>query len=130
MNKETAMNHALAALVALALLAPPPAFAAGDPAVVIDTREILAAADDARVQADAWKRWADDFSHEMRSSLGTMFGARLGPGKVVKGAPYSAEVITETHQALADGNVITRRKHGAVYRDSEGRTRQEMPGDG
>ena len=122
------MNR-LAALVATALLAPP-ALAHGEAPVVLDHRTLLAAADDARVQADAWKRWAEDFSHEMRSSMGTMFGQRLGPGKLVKGAPYSAQVVTETNQTLSDGNVITRRKQGAIYRDGEGRTRQEMPGDG
>ena len=48
----------------------------------------------------------------MRASMSTMFGARMGPQKVVKGAPYSAEVVTEANQALADGNVITRRDPG------------------
>jgi hypothetical protein len=66
----------------------------------------------------------------MRASMGTMFAGRVGAGKIVKGAPYSAEVVTEINQALADGNVITRRSAGAIYRDSEGRTRQESGGDG
>jgi hypothetical protein len=43
----------------------------------------------------------------------------------VKGAPYSAETITETSQALADGNRITRKSSGLLYRDGEGRTRRE-----
>jgi len=47
-------------------------------------------------------------------------------GKVVKGAPYSAEAVTETVQALSDGNRITRKNTSSVYRDSEGRTRREM----
>jgi hypothetical protein len=47
-------------------------------------------------------------------------------GKVVKGAPYSAEAVTETVQALSDGNRITRKNTASVYRDSEGRTRREM----
>ena len=47
-------------------------------------------------------------------------------GKAVKGAPYSAEAITETVQALSDGNRITRKNTASVYRDSEGRTRREM----
>jgi hypothetical protein len=47
-------------------------------------------------------------------------------GKVVKGAPYSAEAITETVQALSDGNRITRKNTSSVYRDGEGRTRREM----
>src|SRR5438034_656955 len=47
-------------------------------------------------------------------------------GKVVKGAPYSAEAVTETVQNLAGGNRIVRRSAASVYRDSEGRTRREQ----
>lgn len=47
------------------------------------------------------------------------------PGKVVKGAPYSAEEITETTQTLADGNRISHKITSQVYRDTEGRTRTE-----
>jgi hypothetical protein len=47
-------------------------------------------------------------------------------GKLVKGAPYSAEAVTENVQMLADGNRIVRRSAAAVYRDSEGRTRHEQ----
>ena len=47
-------------------------------------------------------------------------------GKVVKGAPYSAEAVTETVQTLADGNRIINRITSSVYRDSEGRTRREQ----
>lgn len=47
-------------------------------------------------------------------------------GKVVKGAPYSAEAVTETIQTLGDGNRIINRITSAVYRDSEGRTRREQ----
>jgi hypothetical protein len=47
-------------------------------------------------------------------------------GKLVKGAPYSAEAVTEHVQMLADGNRIVRRSAAAVYRDSEGRTRHEQ----
>src|SRR5262249_23148104 len=47
-------------------------------------------------------------------------------GKLVKGAPYSAQVLTESVQTLADGNRIVRRSNAAVYRDSEGRTRREQ----
>src|ERR1700681_98319 len=45
--------------------------------------------------------------------------------KVVKGLPYSAEIVTESVQTLADGNRIVQRTTGRVYRDSEGRTRRE-----
>ena len=47
-------------------------------------------------------------------------------GKVVKGAPYSAEAVTETIQTLSDGNRIVNRITSMQYRDSEGRTRREQ----
>jgi hypothetical protein len=46
-------------------------------------------------------------------------------GQAVKGAPYSAEGVTESVQTLPDGNRITRRSSSALARDSEGRTRRE-----
>jgi len=46
-------------------------------------------------------------------------------GKVVKGAPYKAEAITEITQSLADGNRIVRKTTSPVSRDGEGRTRRE-----
>ena len=46
--------------------------------------------------------------------------------KVVKGAPYSADAVTETTRALADGNRIVRRNTASFYRDREGRMRREM----
>jgi hypothetical protein len=47
-------------------------------------------------------------------------------GKVVKGAPYSAEAVTEMTQTLGDGNRIVRKSTASVYRDSEGRTRRDQ----
>lgn len=47
-------------------------------------------------------------------------------GKIVKGAPYSAQAITETTQTLGDGNHIKRSSTANVYRDGEGRTRREQ----
>jgi len=47
-------------------------------------------------------------------------------GKVVKGAPYSAQAVTESVQMLADGNRIVRKTTASVYRDSEGRTRRDI----
>ncbi|MCP9493251.1 MAG: hypothetical protein MSG64_02225 [Pyrinomonadaceae bacterium MAG19_C2-C3] len=47
-------------------------------------------------------------------------------GKVVKGAPYSAEAVNETIQTFADGNRIVRKSTSNIYRDSEGRTRREQ----
>ena len=47
-------------------------------------------------------------------------------GKPVKGAPFSAQTVTEHIQTMADGNRIVHRDTGAIYRDSEGRTRREQ----
>jgi hypothetical protein len=44
----------------------------------------------------------------------------------VKGAPYSAEGVTEMTQTLSDGNRIVNSTTTVVYRDSEGRTRREQ----
>jgi hypothetical protein len=48
------------------------------------------------------------------------------PGRTVKNAPYSADMVTETTQALADGNRIKQSSSSKFYRDSEGRTRREV----
>jgi hypothetical protein len=48
------------------------------------------------------------------------------PGRVVKNAPYSADIVTETTQTLADGNHIRQSSTAKVYRDSGGRTRREQ----
>ena len=90
----------------------------------------IAATEDARAQAEAWKRWSEDFTRDMRTSIGTLFSGRMASGRIVKGAPYSAEVITEMNQPLADGNVISRKTSGRVYRDGEGRSRQESGAPG
>jgi hypothetical protein len=47
-------------------------------------------------------------------------------GKVVKGAPYSGQAVTESVQTLADGNRIVHKNTAQVYRDSEGRTRRDQ----
>jgi hypothetical protein len=59
---------------------------------------------------------------EIRSRMAVE--ARITPGR-----PYSAEAITESTQALADGNRIARKSMARVYRDSEGRTRREQMND-
>src|ERR1043165_152671 len=58
---------------------------------------------------------------------GRFIGAEVGmPGRVVKNAPFSAEIVTETTQALPDGNRIKQSSSVRIYRDSEGRTRREQ----
>jgi len=46
-------------------------------------------------------------------------------GAPVKGAPYSAQAVTETIQTLSDGNRITQKSTATVYRDALGRERRE-----
>ena len=56
------------------------------------------------------------------------FGERGGPGegRVVKGAPFKATALSESTQALADGNTIVRKDSALTYRDADGRTRREV----
>jgi len=54
----------------------------------------------------------DFISHEMMS-------------KPVKGAPFAADAVTTTTQALANGTHINRTATASLYRDSDGRTRRE-----
>src|SRR5262249_23218596 len=64
----------------------------------------------------------------------TMFHAgeleyRFGD-KAVKGAPFSAQLSIETTQTLSNGVHISHKVTGAMYRDSDGRTRREQQTDG
>ena len=55
------------------------------------------------------------------------FGAMMHMhSRAVKNAPYSAEVVSEQQHTLADGNQIANKSSTMSYRDSAGRTRQEM----
>jgi hypothetical protein len=45
--------------------------------------------------------------------------------RIVAGAPYSAQFVSEHIQTLSDGNRIVRRTTGRVYRDKDGRVRRE-----
>jgi len=46
--------------------------------------------------------------------------------RLVRGAPYTAEAVTEFRRTLADGNKIQRTSTASVARDSEGRTRRAL----
>lgn len=59
-------------------------------------------------------------------TFGFMAAEASFDSRVVKGAPYSAESVTEFTHVLADGNRLTRRSSSMVYRDSQGRTRREQ----
>ncbi len=53
-------------------------------------------------------------------------GAEMRFGdKLVKDAPFSAEIIIENSRRLFDGSVVTKQSKGAIYRDGVGRTRRE-----
>ena len=119
------MKQAVLPILIAATLAGSPAFASDEPVVIIPERNAPAFAE----FGNYWRQWAQDFSSDLRHEMGTWISPRMG-SKVVKGAPYSAEVVTETRQMLPDGNDISRRKNGVVYRDGEGRTRQETGPEG
>ena len=56
----------------------------------------------------------------------TFISGGMISGSPVKGAPYSAQAVTEFTQALADGNRIVNNSTAMVYRDSYGRERREQ----
>ncbi len=47
--------------------------------------------------------------------------------KLVTGAPFSAETVREESKRLFDGTLVKNESKGQIYRDGEGRIRQEMP---
>lgn len=47
-------------------------------------------------------------------------------GEVIRGAPFSAEAVTEMTQELRDGNRIEQRSTVIIARDGAGRTRREQ----
>jgi hypothetical protein len=54
-------------------------------------------------------------------------GAEVGmPGRVVKNAPFTADIVTESTQVLQDGNRIKQSSTVKFARDSDGRTRREQ----
>jgi hypothetical protein len=48
------------------------------------------------------------------------------PGRIVKNAPFTGDLTTETTQILGDGNRIHETATAHMVRDSEGRTRREQ----
>jgi hypothetical protein len=51
--------------------------------------------------------------------------SEMGTSRLVKGAPYSADAVSESTQVLMDGNKIQRRSVQRLSRDGEGRMRVE-----
>jgi hypothetical protein len=54
------------------------------------------------------------------------FSFRSENAAPIKNAPYSAQMVSERQQNLSDGNQIAERHTTMAYRDSAGRTRQEV----
>ena len=67
----------------------------------------------------------DSFPPFADPNLGFIASEMRWGGKPVKGAPYSAQVTTEHNQTLSNGTHISYQSATSIYRDSEGRTRQE-----
>jgi hypothetical protein len=67
-----------------------------------------------------------DIDKIVSSALSEAFGtSSMINSRTIKNAPYSAEVISERVQTLADGNQIVKRTSQISFRDSVGRTRIE-----
>jgi hypothetical protein len=68
-----------------------------------------------------------DIDKVVSSALSDAFGTAsiYTNNRTIKNAPYSAEVISERVQTLADGNQIIARTSQVSFRDSVGRTRIE-----
>lgn len=63
-------------------------------------------------------------------AMAKFIGAEMRFGdKQVKGAPFSAETLREESKRLFDGSLVKNQTRGKIYRDGEGRIRQEMPLD-
>lgn len=80
-----------------------------------DAGNVVFLADDdsaAKVRAENWS-----------VGVGTAQFGLMGP--TVKGAPYSADGVTETTRTLGDGTHINRQETYTIYRDGEGRIRRE-----
>jgi len=62
----------------------------------------------------------------VQGGMGIAGGSASLSASPVQGAPYSATIVNESIQTLADGNRIVQRTNGTTARDSQGRTRQDM----
>jgi hypothetical protein len=80
--------------------------------------------DPVKVQVEGAMRQVDIGMNAVVRQTFDFVGGQL-VGTPVKGAPYSAEAVTETTQTLPDGNRIVNRSSSMLYRDSEGRERRE-----
>lgn len=103
---------------------------ASEPEILTDAHLVIADAAGGMPMARAY---AIAGNPEMlgNADLSRFMAMEMGDGgKVIKDAPYSAEAVTETTQALPDGNRISRKTATLLYRDALGRTRQEQTAPG
>ena len=69
----------------------------------------------------------DDFE-PLNSPTAQFIAAEMRFGdKLLRDAPFSAEIVIENTRRLFDGSTVTKTNKGAVYRDRQGRTRREQP---
>lgn len=109
------MKRIYAAACAFALAAC--SAAAQDAGAVNQQKEALA-----KAQAELVKLQMDDVLKKVK-----VIGMEGGIMSNVKGAPYSAEQITENTQVLSDGTRIHNESAVKIYRDGQGRMRRETP---
>jgi hypothetical protein len=107
-------NKLVLALLLAGLAAP--AFAEEGPAERVQTTRIITRNGNVQQNADGTIRVA--FPESATFSFN-----RQG---TIKNAPYSAQMVNERQQNLPDGNQIAERHTTMAYRDSAGRTRQEV----
>jgi len=70
--------------------------------------------------------WPQSLPPAGRARAPRFLGAEAGmPHRVVKGSPFSGDLVTETTETLADGNRIRQSSTAHLVRDSAGRTRRE-----
>lgn len=113
----------IAALLAGAL-APAAASAAADQAQAGATERRIVTRHD--IVAQVYPAHPDEMTiHDGLSPSAPLIHSERG---VVKGRPYSTDIISEQLQQLADGNQIRSRTRLKTYRDSAGRTRTEIYG--
>jgi len=84
---------------------------------------LIASAAHAQTPEDVLKRQLEE--RQAMTQREFVVRERVPLESAIKGAPYSAEILVESNQALVDGNRISRKSTGKVFRDSEGRTRRE-----
>jgi hypothetical protein len=78
---------------------------------------------EAQYKADVVKAQLDDVLRNVKVKL----AAEAGVMANIKGAPYSAEQITENTQTLGDGTRIHNENSVKLFRDGQGRVRRETP---